>query len=389
MTNESSIEELCEKDRAEKLSILKEQQEHIRAKIQEFGLETMDELKKKMPRSTPSIEKGIIYAHKDFGMIVEAIATRKPWAVVSGINPSGPLHLGHLALFKENRALQELGAEIFIPISEDESFVFEKAKSLSRARFNAYEYVIPSIVALGFDPERTHIFTGSDYPFIYNFAIHIARHFSLNQIKGVFGFNDDINAGVVFYMGGVQMAHILLPQLQEFGGPKPTVVPVGIDQHPYIQVSRRFARRAGMIPPAEINLRFLPSLGGPASKMSASDKSTCIYVTDSVAEAKAKIKTAYTGGSPLWKYQQERGGIADVCSIFGILQFHMTDASRAMEIYEACVSGRQKCSDCKKLAMEGIEEILPSHQEAMEKAKGSMDAFMLKKPLRSIVEERD
>jgi tryptophanyl-tRNA synthetase len=389
MTSAPSMEELCEKDRAEKLSILNEQKSHIAAKIEEFGLETIDEVKKKMPLLTPYIEKGIIYAHKDFGIIVDAMIAKKSWAVVSGINPSGPLHLGHLALFKENRALQELGAEIFIPISEDESFVFDKAKSLGVARFNAYEYVIPSIIALGFDPEKTHIFTGSDYPFIYNFALHIARHFSLNQIKGVFGFTDDINAGVVFYMGGVQMAHILLPQLPEFGGPRPTVVPVGIDQHPYIQVSRRFARRAGMIPPAEINLRFLPSLGGPASKMSASDRSTCIYVTDTVDEAKGKIKTAYTGGSPLWKYQQEHGGIADVCSIFGILQFHVLDAGGSKEIHDACLGGRQKCSDCKKLAMEGIEEILPSHQEAMKKARSHVDEFLLKTPLRSIVEEKD
>jgi len=254
--------ELCEQDRRDKLALQKQEEERIQGKLQEFGLESIDELKKHLPEMTPSMEKGILFSHKDFQVIAGAIKDRKPWAVVSGINPSGPLHLGHLALFKENRALQKLGAEIFMPISEDESFVFDKAPSLREARANAYKYVIPSLMALGFDPEKTHIFLGSDYPTIYTFAIHISKHFSLNQIKGVFGFTDDINAGVVFYMGGVQMAHILLPQLEEFGGPRPTVVPVGIDQHPYIQVARRFARRVGMVPPARINLKFLPGLGG-------------------------------------------------------------------------------------------------------------------------------
>lgn len=385
MTTQMSMEELCEQDRTTKLSLLRQDEDHIKEKMEEFGLESLEEVKKALPRLTPYMERDIVYSHKDFGIIAESIKTGKPWAVVSGINPSGPLHLGHLALFKENRALQELGAEVFIPISEEESFVFGKAESLKTARENAYKYVIPSIIALGYDPEKTHLLLGSDYPSIYSFAIYIAQHFTLNQIKGVFGFTDDINAGVVFYMGGVQMAHILLPQLEEFGGPKPTVVPVGIDQHPYIQVSRRFARRVNFIPPAEINMRFLPSLGGPGSKMSASEGSTCIYVTDSVEDAHKKIKTAYTGGSPVLKFQQEHGGIPGVCSIFGILQYHVLDSAEAKAVKERCLAGEQMCRDCKKLAADGVAEILPAHQEAMKAAEDNMDRFLLKKPIRSIL----
>lgn len=386
MSTEAELLELCEKDRAEKLAILKEDEDHINAKLTEFGLESIDTVRSMLPRLTPYMEKGITYAHKDFQSIAKAIAEQKPWAVVSGINPSGPLHLGHLALFRENLALQELGAEIFIPISDDESYVFDKAASLKAARENAYKHVVPSLVALGFKPEKTHIFIGSDFPSIYPFAIHIAKNFSLNHIKGVFGFTDDANAGVIFYMGGIQMAHILLPQLDEFGGPKPTVVPVGIDQHPYIQISRRYARRANLIPPAELDIRFLPGLGGPKAKMSASDKSSCIYVTDSVAEAKKKIKTAYTGGSPLLKYQQEHGGIPGVCAICGILNFHVLDSEKASVVKSECLSGRHLCKDCKKMAMDAVEELLTVHQDSMKKARELQDSFFIKTPIRSILE---
>lgn len=388
MDKAAEMQKLCEKDRAEKLAIVKEETEHIKAKKEEFGLESLDAIRDQMPRLTPYMDKGITYAHKDFQIIAKAIEHNEPWAVVSGINPSGPLHLGHLALFKENRALQELGAEIFFPVSEDESYVFEKAQSLAAARENAYLHVIPSLVALGFDPKKTHIFVGSDYPSIYPFALHIARNFSLNHIKGVFGFDDDTNAGVIFYMGGIQMAHILLPQLEEFGGPKPTVVPVGIDQHPYIQISRRFARRAQMIPPAELDMRFLPSLAAPGAKMSASDRSSCIYVTDSVDEAKQKIKTAYTGGSPLMKYQKEFGAVPEVCSICSLLEYHFLDREHALDIKNSCRQGTMMCKDCKKMAMDGVEQLLITHQEAMGGAREIQDQFMLNKPIRSIVEAR-
>src|SRR5947209_5647476 len=41
----------------------------------------------------------IFYAHKGFERIMTAIAKGETWAIVSGINPSGPLHFGHKAIF--------------------------------------------------------------------------------------------------------------------------------------------------------------------------------------------------------------------------------------------------------------------------------------------------
>lgn len=377
------INQICENDRAEKLRLLQAQEEHIKDKKEEFGLDFMTPESCGLEQPTDGIAKGIISTHKDFGRIAEAIQAGKPWAVVSGINPSGPLHLGHLALFKENLELQKIGAELFIPISNDESFLFDKAPSLETAEKIAWEDVIPDIIALGFDPEKTHIYVDSDFPSIYTFALYISKHFSLNQIKGVFGFTDDSSPAYTFYMGGIQMAHILMPQLPEYGGVRPTIVPVGIDQHPYIQISRRFARRAGMIPPAELNLKFLPSLAGPEHKMSASAKNTCIYVTDTIDEVKEKIKTAYTGGSPMLKYQKEHGGIPEVCSIYGIMLYHMLDKTEADQIAESCRKGEKTCRECKEQCLTGLETMLKEHQEKRKAARALIDKFLLKQPIKS------
>ncbi len=379
----NNMDQLCIKDREEKLALLKEFNNHIAEKKEEFGLEYMSAETCGLPEPTEGIRKGIISTHKDFNIIADAVKNNKPWAVVSGINPSGPLHLGHLALFKENLALQKLGAEIFIPLSNDESFLFDKASGLAEAEEIAWKSVIPSVIALGFDPEKTFMYINSDYPSIYPFAVYIAKHFTMNHIKGVFGFSDEVSPAYSFYMGGVQMAHILMPQLPEFGGPRPTIVPVGIDQHPYIQVSRRFARRFSMVPPSELNMKFLHSLAGPQHKMAASQKNTCIYVTDDMDTVRQKVKTAYTGGSPVLKYQQEFGGIPGVCSIFGILQYHLLDVEETKSLNDLCTSGVQKCKDCKERALAGLETLLSEHQSGMKDALDVVDKFMLKKPLTS------
>lgn len=381
--NEKELLELCKTDREEKLAVIETQKKQIEEKREEFGLKYTKDIASSMKEQTDGIRKGIFLTHKDFDVAVQAINGDKPWALVSGINPSGPLHLGHLALFKENLALYRLGADFYVPISNDESFIFDKAPSQERAEEIAYETVIPSIIAMGFEPDRTHIFVDSAYPSIYTFAMQIAKHFSLTHVKGVFGFDDSQTPAYSFYMGGMQIAHILLPQLPEFGGPRPTVVPVGMDQHPYLQLSRRYARRFGMVPPAELNLRFLPSLLGPEDKMAASNSNTCIYVTDTPDVVEKKIKTAYTGGSPLLKFQQEFGGIPEVCSVYGILQYHLMDAPEAASLAQVCKSGEQKCRECKAMALSGVVKFLAEHQAAMEKARKNMKSFMLKQPVRS------
>ncbi len=380
----SDLTKLCEDDRSEKLSLRKANEDNLAAKMKEFGLEPLSKDNCGLANATPGILKGIFPAHKDFGNVSESIRENKPWAVVSGINPSGPLHLGHLALFRENLALQKLGADVFIPVSNDESFLFDKAPSLEKAEEIAFKSVIPSVIAMGFNPAKTHIFVDSDFPSIYTFAIHIAKHFTLNHVKGVFGFTDEVSPAYGFYMGGVQMAHILMPQLPEFGGVRPVVVPVGIDQHPYIQVSRRVARKLNLTPPSELILKFMPSLAGPEHvKMSASYQNTAIYVTDTPDSAVKKIKTAYTGGSPVLKYQQENGGIPEVCSVFGVLQYHLLDADESSSIALRCKEGLQKCKECKEAASEGIAAMLQEHQKAFNEALNNIEDFMIKTPIKS------
>jgi hypothetical protein len=62
----------------------------------------------------------------------------------------------------------------------------------------------------------------------------------------------------MFYRAAVQIAQILLPQYDEFGGPKPTIIPVGIDQHPYILLARDIAEKKGFIPPTFKNIISYP-----------------------------------------------------------------------------------------------------------------------------------
>ena len=385
--DKQSIQEIAEADYQEKLRLRNEIESYYEEKRKEIGLDSTKRIIDLLEDPGPFFSRNILFAHKDFNLILDAVDKGQEWAIVSGFNPSGPLHFGHKAMFDILLWLQRtLGAYIYIPITSDETYVVGKANSLRAARYNAYEFAIPSIIALGFDPKLTRIYVTSDYPDLYNAAIYISRFLTTNSVNKVFGLDASENPGALFYMGAVQMAQILLPQLPEFGGPKPTLIPVGIDQHPYITISRNVARRLNFVPPAELIWKFLIGLKGPTKKMSSSIPDSAIYLTDEPEDVKRKIKSAYSGGSPLASMQKERGAIVEIDPMFSLLTFNFLSDVEWAKIHESYAKGKLMSGELKKLATEYILDFLSEHRKKREDAKKHIDEFILRTPIKSVLE---
>ncbi|MBE7558339.1 tryptophan--tRNA ligase [bacterium] len=373
------------RDHAEKLAIAERERAYYEERMMTFGLSPISTFIERAPAASYRMRRGITYGHKDMEKIADCIRAGKPWAVLSGINPSGPLHFGHKAVFDEIRWLQTQGADVFIPLSDDESYIFNKVATRGQARRFAYDTVIPTLIALGFEPGKTFIFLDSDYTSIYNFAIQLSTKVTWNNLKGVFGFEVGANAGAIFYQGAIQLAHILFPQLPEFGGPRPTVVPVGIDQHPYILLSRDVADKMDMVPPGEMCTKFLYSLQGPEKKMSASLPNTCIFLDDAPEVAEAKIKSAYTGGLPLARVQRELGGVPDICPVFQLLNYHFLSDEESAQLYRDYREGRLLSTELKALAIRHVKTWLAEHREKREEARKRIDEYLVKTPITSIL----
>ncbi len=382
-----SPEEIAKADYEEKLRQKKELEDYYENKRIEMGLQGTDRLMNYLDDPGPFFYRKIIYAHKDFDLILDAVDKKQPWMIVSGLNPSGPLHFGHKAMFDVLLWFQrERGATIHIPVTSDETYVVDKARSLKQSRHYAYEYVIPSIIALGFDPNKTKIYVTSDYPDLYTLSMFLGKYVTANTVRGVFGLDGSTNVAQLFYMGIVQLAEILLPQLPEFGGPKPTLVPVGIDQHPYITVSRDVAERLKFVPPAELIWKFLIGLKGPGKKMSASVEDSAIFLTDTPEVAARKIKRAYSGGSPLASLQRERGAIPEVCSIFSLLTYNFLSNAEWESTLAAYKSGEMLTSELKRITTEYVQNFLSEHQSKLADAKKRIPEFALNTPIRSVLD---
>lgn len=78
----------------------------------------------------------------------------------------------------------------------------------------------------------------------------------------------------------------------------PCLIPCAIDQDPYFRLTRDCAARLKYSKPALIHMRFLDALQGPGSKMSASDDTSAIFLSDSPNHIKNKINKYHF---PSWK----------------------------------------------------------------------------------------
>ena len=95
-----------------------------------------------------------------------------------------------------DRYLQDaFNVPLVIQLTDDEKFVHSQKLALKECKQFAYENAM-DIIAIGFDPKKTFIFSDSD--FIYGghgqaFSqniLEMGKRTTNNQIKGTFGFND-------------------------------------------------------------------------------------------------------------------------------------------------------------------------------------------------------
>ena len=345
--------------------------------IKEFGTSKIsDNIKKRLSKISPLIRRGLYFSHRDFDKWLEAYDKGEKVSVITGRGPSEKMHLGHLVPFLIAKALQEeFDCDVFIPISDDEKFYVKNSLEFKQAVDYGRDNII-DLIALGFKPGKTFIFQDFVYTEMYKYAAQVAKKITYSTAKSAFGLKPENNIGWSFYPA-MQAAHILFPQF--YKGKHISVVPVAIDQDPFIRLTRDIASHKDFRfeKPAALHAMFLPSLHG-GSKMSSSEGGM-IFLSDTEKEVANKIKKyAFSGGQPTIEEHRKKGGNPDVDVSFQYLRYLFEDDdNRLIQIYEDYKSGRLLTGELKQILIEKINVFLKEHQRAKEKAKRDIDKFVL------------
>ena len=346
--------------------------------MKEFGTTPIsDRIRKKLAKCHPLIRRGLYFSHRDFDKWLEAYEKGKKVSVITGRGPSEKLHLGHLIPFLVAKSLQdEFNCEVFIPISDDEKFYVKENLSYENSLKFSHDNIL-DLIALGFKPGKTFIFEDFIYTDIYKYAARIAKRITYSTAKAVFGLKPENNVGWSFYPA-MQAAHILFPQF--YRGKHMSVVPVGIDQDPFIRLTRDVAvsKEFDFDKPAALHAKFFPSLQGGA-KMSSSEGGT-ITLADTPAEVKHKInKYAFSGGQATIEEHRMKGGNPGIDVSFQYLKFLFEPNDKKLAEIEANYrTGKLLTGELKAILIDKINAFLKEHQKKREQARKQLDKFMLK-----------
>ncbi len=207
----------------------------------EFGIqEFSDDLYKDLPHPHKLLRRGIVFGHRGFESIRDAVLERKPWAILTGLMPSGRMHLGHKMVIDQVIYYQSIGADIHIAIADIESYA-TRGYSLKETEKLAVNEYIKNYIALGLKPNNCHIYFQSKNQDVKDMGYLLGKKVNWSQMVATYGFNGSTNMSHIM-SPMVQTGDILHVQLQEYGGVRPVLVPVGVDQDPHIRLSRDIAQ---------------------------------------------------------------------------------------------------------------------------------------------------
>ncbi len=344
--------------------------------MKDFGIEPFSSVLKHTPKPMMQMKRGIIFGHREFGRILDARKKRKPFVMMTGLMPSGKFHIGHAMLAREMIYFQEMGAELYVCVADIEAFNVRR-QSLKELRKVAIEEYLMNYIALGMKPRKVNFYFQSDHQTAYYRLLQmLPQRVTLAEMKAIYG---DITPGKMISVI-TQVADILHPQLPENGGPKPVVVPVGIDQDPHMRLTRdlaaRFQKEFKFIPPSSTYHEFMKGLKG--GKMSSSDPLSFIAMTDDGKTVRTKImKYAFSGGGNSVKEHRKHGGNTKVDVAFNMLKFMFEEDDRKLKkIKDDYESGKMLTGELKEYTVDKVNAFLREHQKRMVKARSQVDKFL-------------
>ncbi|KAJ5115143.1 hypothetical protein NUU61_000902 [Penicillium alfredii] len=319
------------------------------------------------------MRRGIVFSHRELNKILDRHEKGQPFYLYTGRGPSSDsMHVGHTVPFEFTKWLQDVfDVPLVIMLTDDEKFMHSQKIEIDDVkRFTKAN--AKDIMAVGFDPKKTFIFSDFDYigGAFYENMCRMAKRITINQVKGTFGFNDSNNVGE-FHFCATQSASAFATSFPHiFGEDKkkaaavPCLIPCAIDQDPYFRQCREHAEKMKFKKPSLIHAIFLPALQGPGSKMSASVDSSAVFMNDTPNRIKNKInKFAFSGGQDTAELQRQLGGNTKNDVPFQYLTFFLEDDEELEQIRTAYEKGEMMTGEIKQRCIAELQKYVEGFQE--------------------------
>jgi tryptophanyl-tRNA synthetase len=245
--------------------------------------------------------------------------------VVSGIRPTGKLHLGNYFGAVSNFVKMQHEYNCFFFIADLHSLTTHPTPG----DLHGYvKHVLVEYLACGIDPEACTIYIQSDVPEVTELYLYLNMNAYMGELERSTSFKDkirsqpdNVNAGLLTYPS-LMAADILIH--------KATKVPVGKDQEQHLEFTRTFGNRFNRLYNAEYfpepfafsysaNLVKVPGLDGKGKMGKSEGDANCIYLSDSPEIIRKKVLKAVSDGGPTEENQAKPEAIQNLFDLMSIV----------------------------------------------------------------------
>lgn len=281
--------------------------------------------------------------------------------VVSGMRPTGKLHLGHLHGVLTNWVALQSKYRCFYFVADWHALTtdYENPADL---RAHTLDMVIDWLTA-GLDPDKSVIFLQSDVLEHAELHLLLSMITPIGWLERVPSYKDlmtqmpDKNLSMYGFLGYpvLQAADVLMY--------KANYVPVGVDQVAHLELAREIVRRFNhlyktALPEPKPLLTEVPKLLGTDGRKMSKSFNNAIYLSDPMDVIETKIKNMVTDTK---RVRRTDPGNPDACVLFPYHKIH-TDKEKVAEIDRDCRKATLGCVQDKGLLIESLRETLEPYQ---------------------------
>ncbi|MFC1805238.1 tryptophan--tRNA ligase [Candidatus Omnitrophota bacterium] len=283
--------------------------------------------------------------------------------ILSGMRPTGRLHLGHLVGALDNWVKLQSEFNCFFMAADWHALMSEYENT-----GDIQEYIFDNVVdwlAAGVDPKESTIFIQSQVPEHLELYMIFSCLTPLGWLERCPTYKEQMreiktrNLNTYGFLGYpvLQAADILLY--------KAAKVPVGEDQLPHLELSREIARRFNTLykrdvfpDPGAILTKTPRLLGLDGRKMSKSYGNT-IDLSDTPEMINKKVSAMFTDPK---RIRLNDPGHPDTCNVFNYYSTFIPKMKG--EVHDWCANAKSGCTECKKrLGCGLIEKLKPLHKK--------------------------
>ncbi len=287
--------------------------------------------------------------------------TTQPKRILSGMRPTGRLHLGHYKGVLENWLQLQDQHRCYFFAADWHALTTDYANP-AIVKQTIWDMLIDWL-AVGIDPEKSVIFIQSEVP--EHAELHLLFSFMtpLSWLERVPTYKDQIaqlrekDLGTYGFLGYplLQSADILMYLAD--------AVPVGEDQVPHIELTREVARRFNhlyrkadqpLFPEPEALLMKASKLPGLDGRKMSKSYGNTIELSETWKTTEKKVKTMPTDPA---RVRRDDPGTPELCPVWEYHKIYSSDEER-QELDQGCRSACIGCLDCKKVLLTHLEEEL-------------------------------